>query len=429
MLEIFVDEISERLKYTFDFVFLANGIPYKLNNDYKTFEASHLKKFNYSERYIDHVYQLIPSTLLFEESIKLHSIEKSIYGEEECLSFDKITDPFASIFYVISRMEEYGNILHDDHERFPAKQSIQYKFGWLNKLVCERWSREILHQFRKINLIDHEYQLKPLNIIPSFDIDNAYAYQLKEGSRKWFSIIKDYTKRDKFRLDERKRVLGGQTKDPYDTYDKIENITKKGFKVHLFWLLGDFTQFDRNISHKNPKLKRLIRNLNHHCVTGIHPSYKSNTKDGQLELEIGRLKAILSKPVVHSRQHFLKFRLPTTYRNLIEAGIAHDYSMGYASEVGFRAGTIRPFYWFDVEKNIPTKLLIHPFAYMDGTLNEYLKLTPESAQQIIQELYEEASQFGGDFFCLWHNETIGNYKHWNGWSKVLDYTLNLKNNE
>lgn len=426
MIEIFVDEISERAAYTFDFVLKDNGIDYKFNNDFKTFESSTHPKFNYSDRYFDHVLQFSPSILLFEETVEKHHLSKGEFESQECISINRISDPFASVFLILSRMEEYGNILFDEHERFPANQSILYQFGWLQKMMCERWSKSIIDFLNKHLITSIKYNKRPLDVIPTFDIDNAYAYKLKDGSRKVLSIVKDNLKGNKTRLSERKKVLSKEIKDPYDTYDYIRSIAGRGFNVQLFWLLGDFGNFDKNISHTNEGQQTLIQSMKKNCGIGIHPSYKSNTKPGQVRIEAQRLSQIINEPVTVSRQHFLKFRLPTTYKSLIEAGIEHDYTMGYAAEVGFRAGTSRPFKWFDLEKNAETNLTVHPFAYMDGTLLEYKKFSIEEAKIIINSLYEEFSHFGGEFIFLWHNETIGDYGKWNGWSKVLEHSLKLK---
>ncbi|MBI1835734.1 MAG: hypothetical protein HYR91_00560 [Flavobacteriia bacterium] len=107
MVEIFVDQISERLIYTLDFVFLERGLTYKLNNDFYSFENSSNLKFNYSERYFENVPHLTPSTLLFDEAIFTYALGKGVFEEEICLTFNRILDPLASIFYILSRMEEY----------------------------------------------------------------------------------------------------------------------------------------------------------------------------------------------------------------------------------------------------------------------------------------------------------------------------------
>ena len=70
--------------------------------------------------------------------------------------------------------------------------------------------------------------------------------------------------------------------------------------------------------------------------------------------------------MVISRQHFIRFTLPDTYRQLINAGIKEEFSMGYGSVNGFRASVALPFYWFDLEKNEATSLLVYLFCFMDA---------------------------------------------------------------
>ena len=99
-----------------------------------------------------------------------------------------------------------------------------------------------------------------------------------------------------------------------------------------------------------------------------------------------RLENITDKPLLRSRQHYIKLFLPSTYRFLLEIGITDDYSMGFTDEIGFRAGTSHSFQWYDLSNEIETQLKVHPFCVMDVTLKNYLKLTPQQAVEKLNEL-------------------------------------------
>ena len=141
--------------------------------------------------------------------------------------------------------------------------------------------------------------------------------------------------------------------------------------------------------------------------------------------EINRLEEIVDKRIFCSRQHFLFLKIPFTYQTLIGQEITDDFTMGFADIVGFRMGTSRPTKWFDLSKNCITELTIHPFAFMDGTLNEYLKLKPDDAKQKISALFSEVKNYGGEFSFIWHNETIGDYRTWKGWKAVFEWSISL----
>lgn len=425
MLLVFVEQISERLIYTFDLVFKSRGIDYKLTNDNFSFLESELPKFNYSERYIPNVKQLVPSTVLFDEEIIIYGIDVAKFNEQPCLTFNGIVDPLGSIFYVISRMEEYSATMEDDHGRYQGKNSILFKYNWLQQCIVDRWAESIINFLVVHGGITISPNEKETSFLLTIDIDNAFAFKLKNGWRKWLSVAKDLVYRQHQRIQQRNMVLRGNQKDPYDTYDYMQELSERGVELQVFWLLGDYAKFDKNISYKNSAQRRLINRVAEFASVGIHPSYRSNSYEYYLHVEIDRLEQILTREITRSRQHFLKMKLPTTYEHLLNNGIRHDYTMGYAEELGFRAGTARPFPWFDLTKNCTTELIIHPFAYMDGTLNEYLNYEPEVAMGEINKLFLEVEAFGGEFSCIWHNETIGNHGIWNGWKKVLEHTIDL----
>lgn len=428
MILIYVNRVTTRLEYTFDFVFKNRGIAYKTTSHKGSFEQFEGVKLNYSDQHFIETTSILPCPLLFSDDIPTFDLVKTKFHKIECLSFNAIVDPFASIFYVLTRMEEYNTLKIDGFGRFVATNSILFQFGWLEQTICDRWSVDIIDFLKERASYQLTILKETINLIPTFDIDNSYAYKNKGLLRSSFSNIKDFFLGRSKRLIERQSVQTGIAKDPYDTYDKILSLKDKNVDYKMFWLLGDLAKYDRNISHRSKKHRKLIKRLASTCDIGIHPSVKSTSYEFYLHNEIERLESILNKRVHISRQHYLVLKFPSTYQTLIGQEITDDYTMGFADLVGFRAGTARPFKWFDLTKNKITDLTIHPFAFMDGTLNEYMKLTPDEAKSKIKSLYQEVSEFGGDFSFIWHNETIGDYGIWKGWSEVFDYSVSLNQN-
>ena len=125
--------------------------------------------------------------------------------------------------------------------------------------------------------------------------------------------------------------------------------------------------------------QKLIQRISKEYEIGIHPSFAGFVHGchGKVIKEKERLEKIVEKKITKSRQHYLNLKFPKTYQNLIKAGITEDYTMGFADQIGFRAGTCTPYYFYDLENETKTDLLIVPFQVMDGTLLHYLKLSPD----------------------------------------------------
>jgi hypothetical protein len=60
---------------------------------------------------------------------------------------------------------------------------------------------------------------------------------------------------------------------------------------------------------------------------------------------------------------------------------------------------------------------------MDGTLKDYLNLTPADALAKIKMLITEVKKVNGTFISLWHNESLSDKKRWTGWRKVYEEML------
>ncbi len=235
MILIYVNRVTTRLEYTFDFVFKNRGIAYKTTSHKGSFEQFEGIKLNYSDQEFDNTASILPAQLLFIEDIPSFELSKNKFHKTECLSFNSIIDPFSSIFYVLTRMEEYNSNQLDSFGRFLGTNSIQNHFGWLELAICDRWGIDILN-FLKENA---NYQLTILTddvkVLPTFDIDNAFAYKHKGVLRSSISNFKDFFLGRSKRLLERQRVQAGLMKDPYDTYDKLNSLVEKEIQFKMFW--------------------------------------------------------------------------------------------------------------------------------------------------------------------------------------------------
>jgi hypothetical protein len=62
---------------------------------------------------------------------------------------------------------------------------------------------------------------------------------------------------------------------------------------------------------------------------------------------------------------------------------------------------------------------------MDGTLKDYMDLTPADAIAQIGSLIREVKQVNGTFISLWHNESLSDQKRWTGWRRVYEEMLEM----
>ena len=117
--------------------------------------------------------------------------------------------------------------------------------------------------------------------------------------------------------------------------------------------------------------------------------------------------------------------MPDTYRNLVKIGVENDYSMGYASQCGFRAGTCFPFLWFDEQRDVCTNLTIHPFQAMDVTFWVYGENTSEGILATLNNIENQCKSVGGTFTFIAHNSSFSGPGTWKAWEEI--YFTFLKN--
>ena len=405
-------------------------IPVEFTTTIEEFIAHSGLKMTYSKAPLGKEFFIRSNDLLFEQGV--NDLEINIFYHQEVPCFFNAGsksvlpfDVFAASFFLLSRYEEYLPHVRDVHERFTAEQSVAFKYRFLEKPVIDIWAYMLLEKLKE-KFPEFTYKERRYQFISTIDVDNAYTYKYKSLIRTFGGFVKDFFSLQLKTFWDRFVVLINLKKDPYNTFQNLLNLKKK-YKVEtlFFFLVADYTTFDTNVSAAKNKFRLLIKSIGDYAKLGLHPSYYSMKDELLLKKEKERLEAITNIPMEKSRQHYLRFSLPETYQNLIDLEIKEDYSMGYASHVGFRASTCTPFYFYNLDFEIQTPLKIIPFALMDTTLNDYMELSPRQSLGKIRELKNEVKAVNGTFVTLFHNESLSDYLRWKGWSKVYESMLKI----
>lgn len=431
---VLVPRITGRVHYVFDLLLgKLLGVDYELQTVRDDFVAAEGAKLSYGSERVGEEPFVKASKLLFERNV--HLLETNavtyeglqcpfpVYGKNLMFPFDV----FAASFFLVSRYEEYLPQVRDPFDRFMAEKSWMYENGMLQKPLVNLWAK-MLGDKLKVAYPSLEFKPRKFSFVPTYDIDSAWAYRNKGVFRTAAAFVKNLLAGDFDEIRHRHEVLKGRKNDPFDSFD-LQFDLQKEFKLHpiYFVLCGDFDTHDKNASIHNDAFKSLIKRIGDHADVGIHPSFASYLDGGRMRVEIDRLSEALHRPLTKSRQHFLRLNLPNSYRKLIELDINDDYTMGFASQVGFRAGIADSFLFYDLENDMVGKLEVHPFAAMDGTLRDYLKLDAKASFDVLKRLVDEVKAVNGTFVYLTHNETLGGEKRWQGWPEMyrnlLEYVL------
>lgn len=416
MLLIYSHHITPRLSYTLQFIF--NEVwkyPFELTDRADVFEAFEGPRIYYGKNPSATCIQIEPQGLLHATGIQPQEIQCFTHlGYPAFFKSSGVGYPFdifSGVFYLISRYEEYLPHTKDLYGRFPHTASLAFKEGFLNIPLVNYWLIDFQQAVRQL-YPGFQPAGNVFRYVPTYDIDIAWSYKHKGFGRNlggW--LLKPGL--------ERCRVLAGRKPDPYDSYTFIEQLSEKYHHQPAFFFLlsEDRNRYNKNIRPSHPAMQELIHRLNHYRA-GIHPSYNSMQQPGLIEQEISLLQNITEKPVRDSRQHYLRFELPQTYRALIRAGIVNEFSMGYGSINGFRASVAHAFHWYDLEAEQITPLKIHPFCFMDANSYFEQKQDVTVTQQELNDYYEKCRSVHGCMITIFHNHILGSEKMFSGWSEM-----------
>jgi hypothetical protein len=445
-IRIYSEKTSPRLDYAAGLIFGdIMGLDWEIVTDESRISRQGIPVINYSRKSIPDSFRIKPVSLLFEKGIIPREISITEWkglpvffdadrnpdggpdsgsapgSGSDCIS-EIPFDLLAASFYLVSRYEEYLDYRPDRHGRFPASASAAYRHGFLTLPVVDLWTRELAKELGQ-KYPGLKFSFSSYHALFTMDSDQPFAYLGKSLFRTAGGLARNMLT-DRRKAAERLRVLAGKARDPFDVYDYILRSTaESGSCARFFFPAGSLSEYDRNPNWRNRRYRKLIRKLGNSHVSGLHPSYLASDDLSRFRSERERLGRILNRPVEISRFHFIRMRIPGSYRMISGEGINEDYSMGYPDHPGFRAGIARPFFFYDLGEERKTDLKLVPFQFMDSSFYDYMNLDPEEAEELIIKLVDETRNAGGLFVSLWHNTTLADTYEGRRWRALFEKML------
>ena len=412
MLLIYTPKITPRITYSFRHI-CTNilQIPIKFTSEIEAFVAHEGMKLSYGRQALGNEVFVQSVELLLEQG--LSDIEIKILDWEGTPCFFALAesssipfDIFAGTFYFLSRYEEYMPHVKDHQGRFPATESLAYQEGFLEVPIVDVWAykfRDILQKHYPEEIFSTR-EFKTRNII---SVTEAFSYKEKGIVRVFLGFLDDLIHlRIKYVID-RVRVVIGFKHDPYDNYSRIIKFLKKHrISLKFMFQVSDFSTFDRNINPNRLQFQSLMKSMADYAEVGLQPGYYATRKVEVLKKEKKRLENILKRPVESAMNYKYNLMLPEGYKNMAELEFKNDYSLGYPEVYGFRAGTCTPFLFYDLNLEITTPLLLHPYS-LNNQAARFLKET--EVERSVWEIMQNVKQVNGTLIAVFSNEDFSEY--------------------
>lgn len=325
-------------------------------------------------------------------------------------------DLVASAFFLITRYEEMvRRDIRDENGRFPGKESIPYRGGFIHRPVVDEYGLCLRNKLRRMCAGLPEEKPGTRKLYLTHDIDAPFY------CRSWRNILRELVK-GKNILNALKIKSGKLELDPYYTFPAmfaenkraLERFGSERGKTICFFKAGGNTAKDRPVYNLTGRdIKSLFALCAEHQVEiGLHSSYQAGMQPELIKKEKARLEAATGKQIRINRHHYLANREPEHMMELLKAGIDEDYTMGYADVAGFRLGTCRQVHWINPITRKLTNLLLHPLTVMECSLSEekYMNLSYEQALDYCCGLIDQTALHKGELVLLWHNMPFSKYE-------------------
>ncbi|NND62027.1 MAG: hypothetical protein HKN48_02415 [Flavobacteriaceae bacterium] len=422
MLLVHTQKVTPRLDYAFKHICTRIlGIKVEFTSVIENFIQHQGLKLSYGKQPIGNEFFIQANGLLWEQGFE--DVEITISEWEESICFfsvgersDLPFDIFSAAFYLLSRYEEYLPHVKDELGRFPAKESLAYKKGFLQQPVVDQWA----YKFSDIlfgKFPEEQRKARKLTTHHLIDASRPFRFAQRGPLRNTAGYFRDLAKFKLKRVIERSRVLLKLRKDPYNTFTWIiNNLKNSEVRYTMFFLIGEAYTFRESLNTKREKFRMLVKYVADYAEVGLTLSFHSLDNFSELKNEKRQMEELTHRQLKSTIIDKSLLALPHNYRNLIELEVERDFSMFYEHSLGFRGSTCTPFLFYDLDFEVKTPLVIHPVIGRTDVLEAEKS---SEIERVMNTIKENVNKVNGTFSLLYSNKDFVSNKSNRVWRHLF----------
>jgi hypothetical protein len=325
-------------------------------------------------------------------------------------------DLLTCLLLTLSRYEELVRKTRDVHGRFPASASLAVEHGFLDRPIVDEYG---LAFEQALSYLTPGWTPpdRKLRVKLSHDIDEVgMPFRMRP-------VVGHTLARHKPIASVRDLVSPLTPGEP--TYLAcVRSLCKMSIESRLdsalYWKSSPYSDYDSGYDLFNRKIQSVIRWAREHGIEmGAHPGYYTVHARERLGEQLQDIRSAIGIHPVGGRQHYLRWS-PRTWEDWEACGMAYDSTLGYADEIGFRAGTCIPYKPWLLGAAREAKLLEIPLTVMDVTLAGNTP-DPDEQFQRTMAIVAKCRLVGGVFTLLWHNNSLVEPRYGDTYLRLINY--------
>ena len=320
-------------------------------------------------------------------------------------------DLFATIYFFLSRWEEYISTDRDFAERFKYVNSISAKFNIIDRPIVNELTEFL---WNMLLFSGYKGRRKEHNFTPIITHDIDQPVRINNFKMFWKIFGKNlirYKNIDGALMNIAVYVLNKFTPkyDLANCYEFLMDVSDSiNTKSHFIFQNSKKTKFDWGYDINSKFIQDTFQKIKSrgHFI-GYHPGFYTLDNPELWKKEYEELCNSTAIKIEQGRQHYLRFKAPFTWQIWEDNGLETDSTLGYSEREGFRCGTCYEYSVYNFLTRKKLKLKEVPLILMEVSLMGYQNIIePKIFFERFDTLVKKVRKYAGNFVFLWHNSAF-----------------------